>query len=232
MNEQDFYIEQYREEGLNHIKPKKLFGMYRARDIDKNLEEMSRAYAGMQDTYQERFEEQRLSLLSLSRERDELLREKNALEANAQDNTDLKRRVEELTAENSKLQIMAADYEQQTQEAQVLRTQNTELNEQLILAQDEYRHATARSEDEIIKLRSELTQSYEKISQLEAELIDEQDDKNLQIKKRNEQIRLMSERYQVVMKDHAQALTAMAEAYSGHASSIAELDKSAIERLK
>ncbi|MDN5315168.1 MAG: hypothetical protein PWP10_3918 [Clostridiales bacterium] len=64
------------------------------------------------------------------------------------------------------------------------------------------------------------------------QLDDEQDDKNLQIKKRNEQIRLMSERYQVVMKDHAQALTAMAEAYSGHASSIAELDKSAIERLK
>ena len=72
MSQQDDFINNYRESVINWSRPKKIAGIYLAKDVDRSVESMQSAFANMQDAYQDRFEEQRLSLLSVSRERDEL----------------------------------------------------------------------------------------------------------------------------------------------------------------
>lgn len=256
MSQQDDFINNYRESVINWSRPKKIVGIYLAKDVDRSVESMQSAFANMQDSYQERFEEQRLSLLSVSRERDELAAANNKLsiinsELSAEIDSvdDLRRQASALAAENEKLRTAAELYEEQKQSAEQLKQEVRELtsaNEnlqsesrsaieklQVELENADYKHREelAAADSKMNELRAELQLKNEKIDQLQAHINAEADDKALQIKNRNEQIRLMRDRYQMAMHDHVDALRNMSEAYKRHAESIFDLDNSAIERF-
>lgn len=256
MSQQDDFISNYRESVINWSRPKKIAGIYLAKDVDRSVESMQSAFANMQDAYQDRFEEQRLSLLSVSRERDELAATNDKLSilnseltAEIDSVDDLRRQATALATENEKLRAAAELYEEQKQAAEQLKQEVRELtaaNEklqsesraaieklQVELENADYKHSEelAAADSKMNELRAELQLKSEKIDQLQAHINAEADDKALQIKNRNEQIRLMRDRYQMAMHDHVDALRNMSEAYKRHAESIFDLDNSAIERF-
>lgn len=267
MSQQNDFINNYRESVINWSRPKKIAGIYLAKDVDRSVESMQSAFANMQDAYQDRFEEQRLSLLSVSRERDELATTNDKLSilnseltAEIDSVDDLRRQASALAAENEKLRAAAELYEEQKQAAEQLKQEVRELtaaNEklksesraaieklqsesrsaieklQVELENADYKHREelAAADSKMNELRAELQLKNEKIDQLQAHINAEVDDKALQIKNRNEQIRLMRDRYQMAMHDHVDALRNMSEAYKRHAESIFDLDNSAIERF-
>lgn len=256
MSEQNDFLENYRESVFSWSKPKKIAGIYLAKDIDRSVESMQKAFANMQESYQERFEEQRLSLLSVSRERDELATKNDQLsiltsELSAEiDSIDeLRQQIKELTIENEKLLVAASLYEEQKAAAEQLRLEVRELTEgnnklkqdaqaaveklKLELEASEYKQVEdlALSDKKVNELRSELQLKNERIDQLTSDLDAEIADKALQIKNRNDQIKLMRDRYQVAMHDHVDALRNMSETYKRHAESIYDLDNSAIGRF-
>ena len=134
MSQQDDFINNYRESVINWSRPKKIAGIYLAKDVDRSVESMQSAFANMQDAYQDRFEEQRLSLLSVSRERDELAAANNKLSilnseltAEIDSVDDLRRQATALAAENEKLRTAAELYEEQKQAAEQLKLEVREL---------------------------------------------------------------------------------------------------------
>ena len=267
MSQQEDFINNYRESVFSWSKPKKVAGVYLAKDVDRSVESMQSAIANMQDSYQERFEEQRLSLLSVSRERDELATTNDKLSilnseltAEIDSVDDLRRQASTLAAENEKLRTAAELYEEQKQAAEQLKLEVRELTSayeklqsdsraaieklqsetraaieklKVELENADYKHSKelADADSKMNELRAELQLKIEKIDQLQAHINAEADDKALQIKNRNEQIRLMRDRYQMAMHDHVDALRNMSDAYKRHAESIFDLDNSAIERL-
>lgn len=245
MTQQDDFLSNYGESVVNWSKPRKIAGMYKAKDVDSSVENMQKAFANMQESYQERFEEQRLSLLAISRERDELGRANAELSAEINSVEELKRQIEVFEQKNEQMQEKISLLEQEKKDANELEDQLRQVsasleksNSEITRVEDELQnqasnHARelAAAEAKLDELSGELQLRSERIEQLSTDLQAEADDKAIQIKNRNEQIRLMRDRYQMAMHDHVDALRNMSDAYKRHAESIFDLDNSAIEKF-
>jgi len=232
MQTQDQFLDEFRGTITNARKTKKKFVIYSTKEVDRIISDLQGQQLSMQEAYQDRFEDQRLSLLALSRERDELARENEALTkqlATAHDWQKLladqglvavdRHELESLRAQAVQLESVEAGYHEMAAEAAAVKEQLASINrvnedyERLQQATIHLQNQAMAAKNEAQSLAARLQREQDQNRQLVTELENVQKEGRLQIKAREKQMQLIIERYQNAMVSHGQNVRQMLDSY-------------------
>ena len=232
MQTQDQFLDEFRGTISSTKKAKRKFMIYSAKAVDRIVSDLQGQQLGMQEAYQSRFEDQRLSLLALSRERDELAREKETLAKQLTAADDWQKtlaeqglvavaddELESLRSQAAMLESIESGYREATADAAAAKEQLASIK----LVNDDYerlQQTTMQLQNEAMAGKSEVQSLIAKMQreqdqnrQLAAENENIKEESRLQIKARDKQMQLIIERYQNAMVSQGQNIQQMMNTY-------------------
>ena len=232
MQTQDQFLDEFRGTISSTKKTKRKFMIYSAKAVDRIVSDLQGQQLGMQEAYQDRFEDQRLSLLALSRERDELARENESLISQLTIAHDWQqmladqglvavaaRELESLKSQAAQLESIESGYQEAVTEAAVAKEQLASINrvnddyERLQNLSLKLQNEAMVAKNEVQSLTAKMLREQDQNRQLEAELENVKEEGRLQIKAREKQMQLIIERYQNAMVSHGQNIQQMLNTY-------------------
>jgi chromosome segregation ATPase len=249
MQNQDSYLEEFRESVTSSNKLKKRLGSYNSKEVDHYIKDLQEHQQNLENIYQTRFEEQRLSLLGLTRERDELIKKTAELEAQLTKANNWQQNLSEqgLTAvdkeELERLQKIAELDTSLTEQNGQLKQENADLKEELssVLQEnkdyEDLQNLSVYQTEQISKLQAEFqsvtalfNQEKSAKEHLLSEIEELKADRKAQMKSRENQIRSAIEKYQSAMENYSVNLKQMVESYDGYLESMKMYGRSVLQK--
>lgn len=228
--------------------PRKKLGFYAAREVDPLMEAMRRQQETLQESYQERFEDQRISLLSVSRERDEARKKAVELEARLAEASDWEKMLADkglVAVEKDRLVVLeemearcdqlSRDFEQQQADLEQVNHQLSHIKQvnadfdqlQTLISKQNKEISDANSN--IQRLEAALTQEKHKSNQFETQFEETRKAKAELLKRKNEQIKTIARRYHEAMNQHLEGLRQLTETHTDYMTSLDQLNQGMID---
>lgn len=249
MLSRDNYLEEFRDAISTSSTLKKRLGFYLARDVDLLIANIKQQQENLQDLYQERFEEQRMSILAVSRERDEAKKEISELEEQLAKASDWRKIVsdmghvtisedearqlkekaakyDDIVAENKELNERVAATEKELSEINRVNADYNHL-QQLVAKQNE---GLSLASNRIQTLTAELQEQKDQAEQMELDFIQEIEAKDQLIRSCEKQTHLIVERYQNALSIHTDNLRHLIATYEEYVSSVNMLNQAALKK--
>lgn len=247
MKESDTYLDEFRENTSSTVAPKKRLGFYSTKEVDRLISDMKSKQENLQALFQDRFEEQRMSLLAASRDRDDIKKKAQELEAELEKARDWRT----ILSENG-LIALEVDKANQLHEKSLKYDsaveENQKMSERLEITEGELsvinrvnadyeqlQDLVAKQSKELAEaqrrnnsLSVELQELKDRAAQREADLTEIIEQKDQTIKSREKDTRMLIERYENALSTHSDSLKSLTESYDEYALSVKILSDSVL----
>jgi chromosome segregation ATPase len=245
MKANDTYLDEFREATNTTIAPKKHLGFYLAKEVDGLIVDMKSQQENLQALFQERFEEQRMSLLATSRDRDDVKKKAQDLETELEKARDWRTILSEkgmIALEVEK----ANQFHEKSIKYDSAVEENKKISERLEIAERElsvisrvnadYEHLqdlVARQSKDLAEAHSRnksfsvaLQEQKDKAAQKAADLTEVIEQKDQSIKAREKDTRMLVERYENALSTHSDSLKSLTVSFDEYALSVNILSES------
>lgn len=251
MDKKDLFVEELRGSAEHKDMMTKHLGFYKAKEVDRYASQMQERIHNMENVYQERFDDQRMSLLGVTRERDELAKRISQMEKEMVTPESW----EAAITEQGMICVKAADYKEaldaaasfseekdrmikeraqleesnkkltaQKNETEALQQQILDLQMQLQKQSEEI--SKAKTEYQVLSIKNQ--QGQDSIRQLREEIKAIHKENSVRLQKKEAQYRLIIERCQGVLTGHQKFLQQLQESFTSSSETIDELCESVL----
>ena len=246
MDKKDLFVEELRGTAEHKDILTKHLGFYKAKEVDRYASQMQDRIHNMENVYQERFDDQRMSLLGVTRERDELAKRIQQMEqemvtpesweaaiteqgmicVKASEYKDAIDAAASFPEEKNLLIKEKAQIEDDNQKLRAEKHNSDQLHKQIMdlqlqLQKQSEEASQAKTDYQVLSIKYQ--QGQDSIRQLREEIKNVQKESIAQIKKKEAQYRMIAERCKSVLTGHQKFLQQLQQSFHSSSETIDEL---------
>ena len=251
MDKKDLFVEELRGTAEHKDLMTKHLGFYKAKEVDRYAAQMQGRIHNMENVYQERFDDQRMSLLGVTRERDELAKrilqmekemvtpesweaaitEQGMICVNAAEYKNALDAAASFTAEKDRLIKEKAQIEEANKKLTVQKNETEKLQQQILdlqmqLQKQSEEVSQAKTDYQVLSIKHQ--QGQDSIRQLREEMKNIHKESSIRLQKKEAQYRLIIERCQNVLTGHQKFLQQLQQSFTSSSETIDELCESVL----